>query len=70
MSLSHELAGKSKWFTDNKNVFSIVNKGSMKEDLQNIALNVCNFCLISGILLDNRMDTMISKMRRQILLAI
>lgn len=53
LSLSQELAGKRvKWFTDNKNVVSIVNKGSMKEDLQNIALDVYKFCLINGILLD------------------
>lgn len=53
LSLSHELAGKRvKWFTDNKNVVSILNKGSMKEDLQNTALGVYKFCLINGILLD------------------
>lgn len=53
LSLSHELARKRvNWFTDNKNVVSILNKGSMKEDLQNIALNVYKFCLINGILLD------------------
>lgn len=32
--LSYEFVGKRvKWFMDNKNVVSIVNKGSMKEDL-------------------------------------
>lgn len=53
MSPSHELAGKRvKWFKDNTNFVSILNKGSMKEDLQNIALDVYKFCLINGILLD------------------
>lgn len=32
--LSYEFVGKRvKWFMDNKNVVSILNKGSMKEDL-------------------------------------
>ena len=39
VSLKTFLKGKCiKWFTDNKNVVSIVEKGSMKRDLQNIAL--------------------------------
>ena len=33
-----------KWFTDNQNVVSIINKGSMKRKLQDIAISMlCNF---------------------------
>jgi hypothetical protein len=41
LSLNHELSRKKvKWFTDNKNIVSIVNKGGMKENLQSIALDI------------------------------
>lgn len=46
LSLLEFLKGKRiKWFTDNQNVVSIVKKGSMKADLQDIALVIFNTCL-------------------------
>ena len=33
-----------KWFTDNTNVVSIMKKGSMIRDLQNIAINILKIC--------------------------
>ena len=33
-----------KWFTDNTNVVSIMKNGSMKRDLQNIAINILKIC--------------------------
>lgn len=34
-----------KWFTDNANVVSIVQKGSMKNNLQDLAMNIFQICL-------------------------
>ena len=34
-----------KWFTDNTNVVSIVRKGSMKKNLQEIAITIFEICL-------------------------
>ena len=34
-----------KWFTDNTNVVSIVRKGSMKKNLQEIAIKIFEICL-------------------------
>ena len=49
VSLKTFLKGKCiKWFTDNKNVVTIVEKGSMKRDLQNIALRIFQICLASN----------------------
>ncbi|KAK3090282.1 hypothetical protein FSP39_010613 [Pinctada imbricata] len=46
ISISTFLRGKRiKWFSDNKNVVHIVEKGSMKSHLQEIALRIFNFCL-------------------------
>ena len=44
-SLSSYLAKSVKWFTDNKRVESVVKKGSMKGELQDIAINILKFCL-------------------------
>ena len=50
VSLLPFLEGKTiKWFSDNKNVVSIVEKGSMKTDLQNIAINIFDMCLANSI---------------------
>ncbi|KAK3086454.1 hypothetical protein FSP39_018665 [Pinctada imbricata] len=38
-----------KWFSDNTNVVSIIEKGSMKQDLQQIALRIFNMCLTNNI---------------------
>ncbi|KAK3097826.1 hypothetical protein FSP39_013568 [Pinctada imbricata] len=52
-SLSHFLRAKHiKWYSDNKNVVSIVSKGSMKSELLNISLDIFEFCLSFGITLD------------------
>lgn len=41
-----------KWFTDNSNVLSIVRKGSMKKDLQEVAMKVFEICLVYKIRLE------------------
>ena len=41
-----------KWFTDNQSVTSIVNKGSMKQSLQEYALNIFNICLENNVSID------------------
>ncbi|XP_048243125.1 uncharacterized protein LOC125376006 [Haliotis rufescens] len=41
-----------KWFTDNSNVESIVSKGSMKADLQKIALEIFDLCVSHAIHLE------------------
>jgi hypothetical protein len=52
-SLRQILIGhKVKWFTDNQAVSTIVKKGSMKIDLQEIALNIFSYCLKNSIILD------------------
>lgn len=52
-SLVHVLSNQRvKWFTDNKNVCSIVNKGSMKPDLQDLALQIFNFSSTHSIHLE------------------
>ena len=49
-SLIHILSGQNvKWFTDNQAVTSIVHKGSMKSDLQVIAINIFKLCLAHSI---------------------
>ncbi|XP_068238348.1 uncharacterized protein [Palaemon carinicauda] len=51
--LNHEVEGKRvKWFTDNKNIVSIISKGSMKVDLQNISLDIYRHCLVNSIHLE------------------
>ena len=53
LSLVELLHGKRvKWFTDNTNVVSIVNKGSMKMPLQQIALEIFEVCLKNCISID------------------
>lgn len=43
-SLVHVLShNRMKWFTDNQTVCGIVSKGSMKRDLQDIAMQIFNF---------------------------
>ena len=37
------------WFTDNKNVVSIINNGSMKTHLQELALDIFSLCLSNNI---------------------
>ena len=52
-SLRHILASnRVKWFTDNSGVSSIVSKGSMKPDLQNLAMEIFNFTLENSIHLE------------------
>ena len=41
-----------KWFTDNQNVVSIINKGSMKRKLQDIAISMLCNCLNNNISID------------------
>ncbi|CAG2242111.1 unnamed protein product [Mytilus edulis] len=41
-----------KWFSDNQNVVSIVDKGSMKPELQDIAMCIFENCLIHNISID------------------
>ena len=41
-----------KWFTDNQNVVSIINKGSMKRKLQDIAISMLCNCLNNNIYID------------------
>lgn len=51
--LNHEVEEKRvKWFTDNKNIVSIISNGSMINDLQNISLNIYRHCLVNGIHLE------------------
>ena len=40
------------WFTDNQNVVSIVNKGSDVPDLNSIALEIFQKCMLNGITID------------------
>ena len=49
-SFQNIFSGKSiKWFTDNQNCCRIVQSGSMKEKLQNIALSIFSVCLQKNI---------------------
>lgn len=41
-----------KWFTDNTSVCSIVEKGSMTRELQNIAIDIFSFCTVNCISLE------------------
>ena len=41
-----------KWYTDNQSVSRIVEVGSMKEDLQCLALRIFTMCLLSCITLE------------------
>ena len=43
---------KVKWYTDNASVCSIISKGSMKTDPQNIALDIFSFCVENCVILD------------------
>lgn len=52
-SLVHLLVNhRVKWFTDNQGVASIVCKGSMKPELQNIAMQIYRVCFVNSITLD------------------
>lgn len=52
-SLASTLCGnRVKWFTDNQSVVSIVTKGSMKSDLQRLALQIYSVCLGENISLE------------------
>lgn len=52
-SLLPFLAGESiKWFTDNTNVVCIVRKGSMKRNLQQVAMKIFHICLENNIRLE------------------
>lgn len=53
LSMKEFLAFSSiKWFTDNTSVCSIVHKGSMKRDLQDIGFDIFTFCSIKCITLE------------------
>ena len=52
-SFQHVFSGKSlNWYTDNQNCGKIVEAGSMKENLQAIAMSILSICLINGISID------------------
>ncbi|XP_071123255.1 uncharacterized protein [Mytilus edulis] len=52
-SVHNQLSGKLvKIYTDNQNVTKIIRKGSMKSELQDIALDVFNICLDNNIVLE------------------
>ncbi|XP_062621080.1 uncharacterized protein LOC134282689 [Saccostrea cucullata] len=52
-SLISFLEGENvKWFTDNTNVVTIIRKGSMKKELQKIAIKIFELCLIHKIQLE------------------
>ena len=52
-SLNNDLSGKFvKIYTDNKNVVSIVTKGSMKPELQDITLYIFHMCISNNIVLE------------------
>lgn len=52
-SLVSLLNGKRiKWFTDNQNVVSIINKGSRKHVLQCIAIDIFSICLRNNLTVD------------------
>ena len=51
-SLGHFLCHLVKWFTDNQGVTTIVRKGSMNKELQNIAFDVFNICISKSIQLE------------------
>jgi hypothetical protein len=49
-SFQHVFSGKSlNWYTDNQNCVKNVEAGSMKENLQGIAMSIFSICLINGI---------------------
>ncbi|MEW8544359.1 MAG: reverse transcriptase domain-containing protein [Candidatus Thiodiazotropha sp.] len=49
-SLGHVLSHQSvKWFSDNQGVTTIVRKGSMKQELQDIAFEIFNVCICKSI---------------------
>lgn len=57
LSLKSDLSGKLiKLYTDNQNVVQIITKGSMKLDLQEIALHIFHLCL-EHYFVRCRMDT-------------
>ena len=41
-----------KWFSDNQAVTRIVSKGSMKQELQSIVLDMCRICVRNGVFLE------------------
>jgi hypothetical protein len=43
---------RTKWFTDNQAVARIAASGSMKKELQEIALSICRTCLANNIHID------------------
>lgn len=50
LSLAHVLQGtRVKWFSDNQSVVTIVEKGSMKRSLQDIALHIFHVLMVNGI---------------------
>ena len=52
-SLGHILAHKRvKWFSDNQGVSAIISKGSMKKDLQHIAMQIFHYCIEKSICLE------------------
>lgn len=52
-SLGHFLSHhRVKWFSDNQSVTSIVHKGSMKQELQDIAFEIFNLCISNAINLE------------------
>ncbi len=52
-SQAHRLAySRIKWFSDNQAVVKIVSNGSMKSDLQNIALNIFKICVGHSIFIE------------------
>ena len=49
-SLDQKLSNcKILWYTDNQNACTIVNKGSMVEDLQDLSMDIFNFCDVKNL---------------------
>jgi hypothetical protein len=49
-SFQHVFSGKSlNWYTGNQKCVTIVEAGSMKENVQAIAMSMFSMCLINGI---------------------
>jgi hypothetical protein len=45
-------SNRAKWFTDNQGVCSIIEKGSMKTELQNLEFKIHLFCVKHSIIVD------------------
>ena len=53
LSLGHLKNQNVKWFTDNQAVKTIVHKGSMKQEPQDVAFSIFHLCISNSVHLDN-----------------